>query len=168
MVWVVADYTDRAAWGVYCRSNTAIVDSNWTGDLFAFVRFSSVCLVLCANKCLRTLSFPKELGRCDRNVGVHNSHVEGSVRKYVYSEFIWIFFSAPTRTLYIWLYCYHTTCPDDPRHSLRHLWRGGRSVSLPRWPSMPCVFSHRVTAVPPWQLSLYLWQQSYCLSDGHR
>ena len=37
-------------------------------------------------------SFPPNLGRCDWNVGVE-SHVEGPVRKYLYSEFIWIFVS---------------------------------------------------------------------------
>lgn len=33
---------------------------------------------------------------------------------------------------------------------------------------VPCVISHRVTAVSPWQLSLNLWLQRYFFSDGQR
>jgi len=110
-----------------------------------------------------SLSFPKDLGRCDRNVGV-DSHVEGSVRKYVYSEFTWIFFSSNKNSSHLTLLLSHYLSRRSPTQ-LRYLSHGGRSISIPRWlHSVSCVISHRVTAVSTWQLSLNLWLQRYFFS----
>jgi len=74
-------------------------------------------------------SFLKDLGRCDRSVGV-DSRVEGSVRKCVYSEFIWISFTSNKNSSRLTVLSHYLSRRSPPQ--LRYLSHGGRSVSLHR------------------------------------